>query len=147
MDKLERSVLALYHLTDPYKRYVDDVYAQTTNEAEADNFHNIINKAHPRIQFEIEKPTVILPQASPCHYLISRSQSQTTEKLNLNSIRRKLRCPSLCITNQLYLNEQNLTLYATKETELIIDVQHNLIKTNTSRNSRAYYSSTNVRTI
>ena len=39
MDKLELGVLALYNLTDPYKRYVDDIYGQTTDEAEAENFH------------------------------------------------------------------------------------------------------------
>ena len=41
MDKLERNVLTLHRLTDPYKRYVaqtiNDVYAQTINEAEAHN--------------------------------------------------------------------------------------------------------------
>lgn len=57
IDKLERTVLTLHHLTDLHKRYVDDVYAQTANEAEAENFHNIMNNARPCIQFEIEKPT------------------------------------------------------------------------------------------
>ena len=56
MDKLERCVLVLYNLTDPYKRCVDDIYGQTTDEAEADNFHKIMNETHPNIKFEIEKP-------------------------------------------------------------------------------------------
>ena len=52
-----RETIALSsHLTmSPYKRYVDDNYVQTTNEATADHFHHVINKVHPNLKFEIEK--------------------------------------------------------------------------------------------
>ena len=50
--------IALYsHLKiSPCKRYVDHIYVQTTNEETADHFHHIINKMHPNLKFEIEKP-------------------------------------------------------------------------------------------
>ena len=53
-----RETIALSsHLTiSPYKRYVDDIYVQTTNEETADHFHHVINKVHPNLKFEIEKP-------------------------------------------------------------------------------------------
>jgi hypothetical protein len=57
MDKLERGVLVLYNLTDPYKRYVDDIYGQTTDETEADNFHKIMNETHPNIKFGLDRKT------------------------------------------------------------------------------------------
>ena len=40
----------------PYKRYVDDIYLQRTNEETADHFHHIINNVDPNLKFEIEKP-------------------------------------------------------------------------------------------
>ena len=53
-----RETIALSsHLTiSPYKRHVDDIYVQTTNEETADHFHHVINKVHPNLKFEIEKP-------------------------------------------------------------------------------------------
>ena len=58
MDKLESIALSSYRLISPYKRYVDDIYLQTTNEEKANEFHNTMNSLHPRLKFEIEKPTV-----------------------------------------------------------------------------------------
>ena len=43
-------------MISPYKRYVDDIYLQTSNEETADHFHHIINNVHPNLKFEIEKP-------------------------------------------------------------------------------------------
>ena len=40
-----------------YKRYVDDIYLQTANEEKANEFHDTMNGLHPRLKFEIEKPT------------------------------------------------------------------------------------------
>ena len=40
----------------PYKRYVDDIYFQTTREEMADQFHHTMNNLHPKMKFEIEKP-------------------------------------------------------------------------------------------
>ena len=58
MNRLERGVLDLHHIPIPYDRYVDDIYSQAPDEKEADSFHEAMNSAHPRISFEIEKPTV-----------------------------------------------------------------------------------------
>ena len=60
MDKLESIALSSHLMINPYKRYVDDIYLQTTNEETADHFHKIINNVHPNLKFEIEKP-----QATP----------------------------------------------------------------------------------
>ena len=57
MDKLEQIALSSYRFISPYKRYVDDIYLQTANEEKANEFHDIMNGLHPRLKFEIEKPT------------------------------------------------------------------------------------------
>ena len=56
MDKLETNALSSQLMISPSKRYVDDIYRQTTNEETADRFHHIINNVHPNLKFEIEKP-------------------------------------------------------------------------------------------
>ena len=58
MDKLETIALSSHLMISPYKRYVDDIYLQTTNEETADHFHDVINNAHPNLKFESEKPKV-----------------------------------------------------------------------------------------
>ena len=54
MDKLGTAALSSHLMISPYKRYVDYIYLQTTSEETAD--HHIINKVHPNLKFEIEKP-------------------------------------------------------------------------------------------
>jgi len=47
------------HLSiSPYRRYVDDIYLQTTGEEMADQFHYTMNSLHPKLKFEIEKPEI-----------------------------------------------------------------------------------------
>ena len=58
MDKLETIALSSHLMISPYKRYVDDIYLQTTNEETADHFHDTINNAHPNLKFEIENSKV-----------------------------------------------------------------------------------------
>lgn len=60
MDKLEQIALSSHHFISPYKRYVEDLYLQTTNEEKANEFYDTINGLHPRLKFEIEKPTASL---------------------------------------------------------------------------------------
>ena len=55
MDRLETITLSSHLMISPYKRYVDDIYLQTTNEETADHFRHIINNVHPNLKFEIEK--------------------------------------------------------------------------------------------
>ena len=57
MHKLESGVLNTYHPSTLYNRYVDDICNQAQDEHEADAFHLAMNSAHPKIKFEIEKPT------------------------------------------------------------------------------------------
>ena len=57
MDKLEQIALSSHRFISPYKRCVDDIYLQTANEEKANEFHDTMNGLHPRLKFEIEKPT------------------------------------------------------------------------------------------
>ena len=59
MDKLETSALSSHLSISSYKRYVDDIYLQTTSEDMADQFRTTINNLHPKLKFEIEKPEII----------------------------------------------------------------------------------------
>ena len=72
MDNLETIALSSHLMISPYKRYVDDIYLQTSNEETADHFHHIINNVHPNLKFEIEKPKQHRV-ACHCHYSISKS--------------------------------------------------------------------------
>ena len=56
MDKLETIALSSHLSISPYRRYVDDIYLQTTGEEMADRFHHTMNSLHPKLKFEIEKP-------------------------------------------------------------------------------------------
>ena len=56
MDRLETIALSSHLSISPYRRYVDDIYLQTTDEEMADQFHHTMNTLHPKLKFEIEKP-------------------------------------------------------------------------------------------
>ena len=56
MDKLETIALSSHLSISCYRRYVDDIYLQTTGEGMADQFHYTMNNLHPKLKFEIEKP-------------------------------------------------------------------------------------------
>ena len=56
MDKLETIALSSHLSISPHRRYVDDIYLQTTGEDMADQFHHTMNNLHPKLKFEIEKP-------------------------------------------------------------------------------------------
>ena len=58
MDRLETIALSSHLSIRPYKRYVDDIYLQTTCEDMADQFHSTMNNLHPKLTFEIEKPEI-----------------------------------------------------------------------------------------
>ena len=55
MDKLVTIALSSQLPINPYKRYVDDIYLQTTSEEVADQFHHTMNHLHPKLKFKIEK--------------------------------------------------------------------------------------------
>ena len=59
------------------KPHVDDIYLQTANEEKANEFHDTINSLHPRLKFEIEKPT-----ASPQSLSLSVLDFQVTITTN-----------------------------------------------------------------
>ena len=58
MDKIETIALLSHLSINPYKRYVDDIYLQTTSEEMAHQFHHTIKNLHPKLKFPIEKPEI-----------------------------------------------------------------------------------------
>ena len=58
MDILETIALSSHLSISPYRRYVDDIYLQTTGEEMADQFHYTMNNLQPKLKFEIEKPEI-----------------------------------------------------------------------------------------
>ena len=72
MDQLESIALSSHRVISPYKRYVDDIYLQTTNEEKANEFHHTMNSLHPRLKFEIEKPAASPEGLSLTSKLLSR---------------------------------------------------------------------------
>ena len=56
MRKNRPLVLPPHQPTQKIRRYVDDIYLQTTNEEKGNEFHSTMNFLHPRLKFEIEKP-------------------------------------------------------------------------------------------
>ena len=56
MDRIETIALSSHLSISPYRRYIDDIHLQTTDEEMADQFHHTMNNLHPKLKFEIEKP-------------------------------------------------------------------------------------------
>ena len=73
MDKLESIALSLHLMINPYKRYVDDIYLQTTNEETADHFHKITlpKSTYHRMATALLNSTKSQPRN---HYLSTISQ-------------------------------------------------------------------------
>ena len=71
MDKLETIALTSHLIISPYKRYVDEIYIQTTNEETADYFHHIINNVHPNLKFELKNQK----QHQVSHYIKDSNSS------------------------------------------------------------------------
>ena len=88
MDRLETIALSSHLSISPYKRYVDDIYLQTTCEDKADQFHSTMNNLRPKLKFEIEKPEItpnLVQQLQPTlhrehHTLYPRSCERTPEQ-------------------------------------------------------------------
>jgi len=58
MDRLETIALSSHLSISPYRKYVADIYLQTTDEEMAEQFHYTMNNLHPKLKFEIEKPEI-----------------------------------------------------------------------------------------
>ena len=58
MDRLETTALSSQLSISSYRRYVDDIYLQTTGEEMADQLHHTMNNLHPNLKFEIGKPEI-----------------------------------------------------------------------------------------
>ena len=55
MGKFESNAFSSHIRISPYKRYVDDLYLQTTNEGTANDFRHTMNSLQSPLKFEIEK--------------------------------------------------------------------------------------------
>jgi len=58
MERLETIALSSHLSISPHRRYVADIYLQTTGEEMADQFHYTMNNLHPKLKFEFEKPEI-----------------------------------------------------------------------------------------
>ena len=61
MDRLETIALSPQLSIRPFRRYVDEIYLQTTGKEMADQFHYTMNNLHPRhpkLKYEIQKPEI-----------------------------------------------------------------------------------------
>ena len=114
MDKLETNALSSQLMISPSKRYVDDIYRQTTNEETADRFHHIINNVHPNLKFEIEKP-----ETTPSGLSLLLFDFKVTISKDGNSsfefYKKPAKNPYSSTINHLFLPNPNSTSFATNE--------------------------------
>ena len=118
MDRLETITLSSHLMISPYKRYVDDIYLQTTNEETADHFRHIINNVHPNLKFE-----------GACHYHYSTSKSPYSRMATalLNSTKNRYSST----INQLFPPNPNSTSFATNGNASRADAPHMYLQHNT----------------
>lgn len=114
MDKLEKKTLFSCLYVDPYKRYVDDIYAQTTDESNADVFHEHMNNKHPNIKFKIEK-TVSTSEGN-CLSLLDFTVHLTNEgSAEFNFYKKKAKKPLFVHYKSALPNDLKSTSSATSE--------------------------------
>ena len=123
MDKIEIIALSSHLMISPSKRYVDDIYLQTTNEETADHFHHIINNVHPNLKFEIEKR-----ETTPSGLSLSLLDFKVTMSKDGNSSFECYKKPAknhyLSTINQLSPPNLNSTSFATNENASRTDAPH-----------------------
>ena len=139
MDKLESIALSSHLMINPYKRYVDDIYLQTTNEETADHFHKIINNVHPNLKFEIDKQHRM---ASHCRCWTSKSPYHRMATALLNSTKSQPRNHYLSTISQPCRPNPNLTSFATRENALKTDAPQIHLQNNTWAHSMTSFALT-----
>ena len=130
MDKLESIALSSHLMINPYKRYVDDIYLQTTNEETADHFHKIINNVHPNLKFEIEKPQTT-PNGQSLSLLDFKVTFHRMATALLNSTKSQPRNHYLSTISQPCQPNPNSTSFATRENALKADAPQIHLQNNT----------------
>ena len=85
--KLETIALSSQLLISPYKRYVDDIYIQTTNEEMANQFHHIMNNQHPiykirnwKTRYNTQRPLTVATPFQSHHFQRGRKFLQILQK-------------------------------------------------------------------
>ena len=88
MDRLEKKLIFEYSpLITCYKRYVDDTFIVTKDASSADSIFQAFNSAHPSIQFEMEKPTIVngISSINMLDLTILTSETSNIDSLNGNT--------------------------------------------------------------
>ena len=117
-------------MINPYKRYVDEIHLQTTNEETADHFHKIINNVHPNLKFEIEKP-----QTTPNGQSLSLLDFKVTISQDGNSsfefYKKPAKKPLFVHYQSAMPTKSKLTSFATRENALKTDAPQIHLQNNT----------------
>jgi len=111
MDRLETIALSSHLSISRYRRYVDDIYLQTTGEKMPDQFHHSMNNLHPKLKFEIEKPE-ITPNGLSLSLLDFKVTISKDGKSSLEFYQKQQRNHYSFTTNQLYPRKQRSTSFA-----------------------------------
>ena len=143
MDKSESIALSSYRLFSPYKRYVDDIYLQTINEEKAIEFHSTINSLHPRLKFEIEKPTTS-PEGLSLSLLDFKVTISANGKSSFEYFKKPLKICYLYTTSQPHQGTQRSTSSVTDESIYSRNAPPKQHSTNTTASLTTDYASTDT---
>ena len=113
MDRLETIALSSHLSMSPYRRYVDDIYLQTTGDEMADQFHYTMNNLHPKLKFEIEKPEITPNGFSPS--LLDFNVTISKDGKSSFEFYKKKKNSKETTTNHRYRKSQRSTSFVTNE--------------------------------
>ena len=135
MDKLETIALSFHLSISPCRRYVDNIYLQTTGEDMADQFHHTMNNLHPKLKLEVGK---IGSNTKWPFTITTRFQSHHIKRWQmllriLQEISEKKRY--LFTTSQPYPRNQRRTSFAMSGNVSRRDAQHRQQQQNTKMHS------------
>ena len=103
MDRLETISLSSHLSISPYRRYVDDIYLQTTSNEMADQFHHTMNNLHPKLKLEIKKSkglSLSLSKKPAEEPLSVHNQSATPKKSKITFIRNERKRTAITTTTK-----------------------------------------------
>ena len=107
----------------PSRRYVDDIYLQTTGEEMADRFHHTMNSLHPKLKFEIEKPETT-PNGLSLSLIDFKVTISKDGRSSFKFYKKQPRNHYSYTTNQPYPRNQRSTSFAMSGNVSKIDAPH-----------------------
>ena len=123
MGKLETIALSSHLSISCYRRYVDDIYLQTTGEGMADQFHYTMNNLHPKLKFEIEKPETT-PDGLSLSLLDFKVTVSKDGKSSFEFYKKSAKKTLFVTTSQPYPRNQRPTSFVMSENVSRIDAPH-----------------------